>query len=78
MVIVRCENLRAATPRRCSNSSTLLGWVTRVPGPRPSSPPQWLVNPRCHELYAERAKTEEARRAEVRSIMVGLTKKVST
>ena len=55
-----------------------LGWVTRVPGPRPSSPPQWLVNPRCHELYAERAKTEEARRAEVRSIMVGLTKKVST
>jgi len=22
-----------------------LGWVDRVPGPRPSSPPQWIVNP---------------------------------
>jgi hypothetical protein len=53
-----------------------LGWVTRVPGPRPSSPPQWVVNPRCHELYAKRAEAEAARRSEVRAIMAEVTKKV--
>jgi Protein of unknown function (DUF3987) len=52
-----------------------LAWVTRVPGPRPSSPPQWVVNPRCHELFAERAAGEAAHRMEVRRIMANLPRR---
>ena len=39
-----------------------LGWVTRTPGPRPSDPPHWIVNPRVHTKFAERAKGEAERR----------------
>jgi hypothetical protein len=46
-----------------------LGWVDRVPGPRPTDPPHWLVNPEVHRLFADRAKQEAARRAEVRVLM---------
>jgi DNA polymerase I-like protein with 3'-5' exonuclease and polymerase domains len=49
-----------------------LGWVSRVPGPRPTDPPHWIVNPEVHRLFAERAKQEAARRAEVRAMMVGM------
>jgi hypothetical protein len=54
-----------------------LAWVTRVPGPRPSSPPQWVVNPKCHELFAERAVQEATRRKEAQAIVVEALKKVS-
>ena len=37
-----------------------LGWVTRTPGPRPSDPPHWMVNPVVHQRFAERAKAEGA------------------
>ena len=39
-----------------------LGWVSRTPGPRPSSPPRWVVNPECHRLFVGRAKEEAERR----------------
>jgi Protein of unknown function (DUF3987) len=52
-----------------------LGWVTRTPGRRPTDPPRWDVNPRCHELFAEKAAEEAARRSEVRAIMARLPKR---
>jgi hypothetical protein len=48
-----------------------LGWVDRVPRPRPSSPPQWIVNPVVHIKFAQRAAAEAERRARERKIMRG-------
>ena len=38
------------------------GWLTRVPGPRPSYPHHWVVNPAVHQKFAERAEAEKKRR----------------
>jgi hypothetical protein len=47
-----------------------LGWLLeQIPGPRPSSPPRWRVNPICHELFAERAKMEADRRRAAREAL---------
>jgi hypothetical protein len=51
-----------------------LGWVDRVPGPRPSSPPQWIVNPVVHTKFAKRAAAEAERRARERKIIAAMTK----
>jgi len=51
-----------------------LGWVDRVPGPRPSSPPQWAVNPIVHTKFAKRAADEAERRARERKIIAAMTK----
>jgi Protein of unknown function (DUF3987) len=39
-----------------------LGWVTRVPGPRHSDPPHWIVNPAVHQRFAARAQEAKKRR----------------
>jgi hypothetical protein len=46
----------------------VLGWVDRVDGPRPSSSPQWVVNPAVHIKFAQRASVEKERRARNRKI----------
>ena len=51
-----------------------LGWVDRVPGPRPSSPPQWIVNPVVHTKFEKRAAAEAERRARERKIIAAMTK----
>ena len=38
------------------------GWLTRVPGPRPSYPHHWVVNPAVHQKFAKRAEAEKKRR----------------
>ena len=43
-----------------------LGWVFRTPGPRPSSPPRWRVNPTVHQQFVQKAKEEAARRQKIR------------
>ncbi len=43
-----------------------LGWLGRAPNARPSMQPIWHVNPMVHTLYADRAKTEAARRKEAK------------
>jgi hypothetical protein len=48
------------------------GWVEMVPGPRPTSPPQGIVNPMVHSKYAKRAEEEVARRKLSREILVNL------
>lgn len=45
------------------------GWLDRVPSPLRGAPPHWKVNPVVHSKFAEKAKTEAARRAEVRQII---------
>lgn len=49
-----------------------LGWLERVPGPRPSSPPVWIVNPEVHRLFGARANAERARREEARAVFAEL------
>jgi Protein of unknown function (DUF3987) len=39
-----------------------LAWLTRFPGPRPSDPPHWMVNPVVHQSFAKRAEAERERR----------------
>jgi hypothetical protein len=46
-----------------------LGWVRQTRGRRPSDPPQWLVNPEVHRLFAKRAAAEVERRARVRKLI---------
>jgi Protein of unknown function (DUF3987) len=46
-----------------------LGWITRTPGPRPSDPPRWIVNPVVHQKFAERGKAEAERRERDRKII---------
>ena len=45
------------------------GWVTRIPGPRPSDPPHWVVNPVVHQKFAERAEAEKKRREQERETL---------
>lgn len=48
--------------RRLMEQMESLGWLEQRDGPRPSSEPQWRVNPQCHVLYALKATTEHDRR----------------
>ena len=50
------------------------GWVTRTPGPRPSDPPHWIVNPVVHQKFAERAEAERKRREREREAIDDLLK----
>ncbi|WP_027577275.1 DUF3987 domain-containing protein [Bradyrhizobium sp. WSM1743] len=52
------------------------GWLERAPSRLRGAPPHWLVNPAVHEKFAERAKTEAARRAEVRQTIAEAVGKV--
>jgi hypothetical protein len=47
-----------------------LGWINRTPGPRPSDPPHWIVNPECHRRFHDRASKEAERRQREREIIV--------
>lgn len=49
-----------------------LGWLEMVPGPRPTQPPHWLVNPAVHARFADRASGEGAKRKEARKIFQNL------
>ena len=50
------------------------GWVTRVPGPRPSDPPHWVVNPAVHQRFAARAEAAKTRREQDRELISELVK----
>ncbi|WP_377829530.1 DUF3987 domain-containing protein [Bradyrhizobium lupini] len=42
------------------------GWLERTPSRLRGAPTHWTINPAVHQKFAERAKAEAARRAEVR------------
>ena len=46
-----------------------MGWLERIEGPRPSSKPHFLVNPRVHEVFAAQAALETERRGKVREMI---------
>jgi hypothetical protein len=48
------------------------GWLTRVPGPRPSYPHHWVVNSAVHQKFAERAEAEKKRREQDRVTLAAL------
>jgi Protein of unknown function (DUF3987)/Primase C terminal 2 (PriCT-2) len=49
-----------------------LGWIDRIPGPRPTAPSHWRVNPVVHARFAERARSEAERRLRDREMIVGM------
>ena len=49
-----------------------LGWLVRVDAPRPSSQAHWLVNNAVHTKFADRAKTEAARRDQARKTIAAV------
>jgi hypothetical protein len=51
-----------------------LAWVTRTPGPRPSDPPHWIVNPVVHQKFAERAEVERKRLERDREVIANVFK----
>jgi hypothetical protein len=55
--------------RRLYEQLAALGWGTVDVDPNPHSPPKFTVNPLVHELYADRAKQERARRQQVVALM---------
>jgi hypothetical protein len=46
-----------------------LGWGYRVPGPKPTTPPHFIVNPAVHAKFAERGQAEAKRRAHAREVI---------
>ena len=51
-----------------------LGWITRTPGPRPTDPPHWIVNPVVHTKFAERGRSEAERRSRDRATIAAFLK----
>jgi hypothetical protein len=49
-----------------------LGWINGIPGPRPTAPPHWVVNPAVHTKFAERATAEAKRRARTREMLAAM------
>jgi hypothetical protein len=46
-----------------------LGWIDRIPGPKPTAPPHCIVNPAVHVKFAARAAAEATRRARDRKMI---------
>lgn len=51
-----------------------MGWLQRIEGPRPSSPPHFMVNPIVHHRFAEKAEAEAERRAHARAAIADLVR----
>jgi hypothetical protein len=52
-----------------------LGWVTKIPGPRPTVPAHWIVNPEVHRRFVGRAEREAAERAKLHKMIKEMTKR---
>lgn len=49
-----------------------LGWLDKLDGPRPSSAPYWMVNPKVHQKFAERGQREADRRQQAKQTIQAL------
>ena len=43
-----------------------------TPGPRRDAPPHWIVNPRVHSKFAERAKEEAEKRKREQALILDI------
>jgi hypothetical protein len=67
------RTMRGLTKRETENvfeQLDALGWVNRVPAPRPSDPPHWLVNPEVHTRFKARGEAEAKRRSAARAAIL--------
>jgi len=67
------RTMRKLTRRETDNvfeQLDALGWVNRVPAPRPSDPSHWLVNPEVHKRFAVRGEAEAKRRSAARATIL--------
>lgn len=71
--------------RRCKDrklAETLLdrldafGWLDRKPTERNQTSDRWTVNPRIHELFADRARKETDRRSRIRARIAGAAEEI--
>jgi hypothetical protein len=60
------RRLKRVEHERVGYQLEALGWVTAVPGRRPSQSPVWVVNPEVHRRFEARAQKEAAHRRETR------------
>jgi hypothetical protein len=67
------RRLKRADQERVGYQLEALGWVTAVPGLRPSQSPIWVVNPEVHRRFEARAQKEAARRIEARKTLEEVT-----
>jgi hypothetical protein len=63
------RNLTKADTSAVFEQLEALGWLNRTPGPRPTDPPHWKVNPKCHQKFTARAKREAERRQQDRDMI---------
>ena len=68
------RNLKRRETEAIFEQLDAFGWVTRTPGPRPSDPPHWIVNPAVHQKFAERAEAAKKRREQEREAIEDLLK----
>jgi Protein of unknown function (DUF3987)/Primase C terminal 2 (PriCT-2) len=66
------RNLSKQDTERIFEQLDALGWINRIPAPRPSDPPHWVVNPAVHTVFAARAAAERERRERERKIIAGM------
>ncbi|MCH8467499.1 MAG: DUF3987 domain-containing protein [Roseinatronobacter sp.] len=60
------RKLREQEIRPLLEQLAALGWLDKLEGPRPSSPPHWQVNPAVHTKFAEHGEREAQRRQNAR------------
>lgn len=61
------RRLRDHETRAIFEQLEALGWIDRTESPRAGAPPHWIVNPLVHVRFADRARTEEDRRARAKA-----------
>ena len=72
------RNLTRADTARVLEQLEALGWLEQEPPlPRSNASPGWLVNPKVHELYAQRAAAEDDRRKAARAEIADVCRYVS-
>jgi hypothetical protein len=66
------RNLTKADTSAVFEQLEALGWLNRTPGPRPTDPPHWKVNPKCHQKFTARAKREAEQRQQDRDMIAAM------
>ncbi|MCG6115873.1 MAG: hypothetical protein MEQ84_11805 [Mesorhizobium sp.] len=64
--------LAADEGRRVLEKLEYFGWLSALAKTANQTAPRWKVNPRVHQMFAERANSEKERREKTRKLLEGL------
>jgi hypothetical protein len=70
------RNLGRKDVERVLDQLDALGWLTRAAGRWSAAVPEWIVNPKVHEMFQERAREEATRRAAARKAIISKVRKM--